>query len=489
MEKTQLKYFTKSVFGIIYTDINGNFYKLTSLMDVETNYFISKNNFMEYFVINKLIATYKNTFFGSSIILSKDELYEKYTTEHKLADNFVILTCMPLQKTKEIHNKNIFLLTKVSLHTFIRYIHKYRSDDDIYNIFLIITKQVMEQLNQLYAINILHGDLKAENILVNPYTLSVQLIDFGGSCNMNALKYSRTCTLTTLCPEHLDYSYTNSFDFAYEQRNEIWSLGTIFSYFLLGKDIIRDKYDNIVADMDKNISNQEIYVETKLVEWYNKQIYLDLESKYMGENKNIKNALTFIEQMCCINIKRRPFLDEIYMFFTKRTLERIQIEPKLYNAPPNFISIRKNLYRFLNRLGLHYNIMECIPMTISTCDIFFFNYTDRNYMFEEKYMSEYTKLCIASLIICYMLTYSESIDIQTLKKIYQSTTHNVFIEKVFNEWKNVILFVVKNFCIYTNFDIPYNNYKINKLNKYTIYNKINFAILDNIMFNQEMLQN
>ena len=64
----------------------------------------------------------------------------------------------------------------LDLRTFAKERREEISENDIAN----IMKQIFQVLTYLKAKNIVHRDIKEDNILINPQNLHIKLIDFGG---------------------------------------------------------------------------------------------------------------------------------------------------------------------------------------------------------------------------------------------------------------------------------------------------------------------
>lgn len=103
-----------------------------------------------------------------------------------------------------------------------KYIRQYKIDD---NFIINIMQQTLNALNFLHKNKITHRDIKLDNIVINPKSLQIKIIDFGLSC------YGYPCknivgTSGFFAPEMI-YSKNN-----YDSKCDIWSLGCCL-YFLV----------------------------------------------------------------------------------------------------------------------------------------------------------------------------------------------------------------------------------------------------------------
>jgi len=55
-------------------------------------------------------------------------------------------------------------------------------------VFKYIARQMLMGLAHIHAANIVHCDIKAENVLINPETFDVKIIDFGLSSDLKVGK-------------------------------------------------------------------------------------------------------------------------------------------------------------------------------------------------------------------------------------------------------------------------------------------------------------
>ena len=109
-----------------------------------------------------------------------------------------------------------------------------------------IIKQVLEAINQVHSLGIIHCDIKPENILVkikiekDKSDISVKLTDFGSSCLKKAGIYTQVQSLFYRAPEViLGIPYTEAID--------IWSIGLITVELFLGRPLLPgySEYDQL----------------------------------------------------------------------------------------------------------------------------------------------------------------------------------------------------------------------------------------------------
>uniref|UniRef100_A0A0K0DVI1 Protein kinase domain-containing protein n=1 Tax=Strongyloides stercoralis TaxID=6248 RepID=A0A0K0DVI1_STRER len=117
-----------------------------------------------------------------------------------------------------------------------------------------ITFQVTSALDYLHSNNIVHRDVKPENILLNS-DLTVKLTDFGLACQIPTNKYlSRICgTMSYVSPEVIMGKYGVECD--------MWSLGVVFHIMLVGHAPFRSENKQ---KLFKLISKAQFSMEHKL---------------------------------------------------------------------------------------------------------------------------------------------------------------------------------------------------------------------------------
>ena len=129
---------------------------------------------------------------------------------------------------------------------------------------VFIVKSLIKQLNCFHENDIIHMDIKPENILLqideNLNVTYVTLIDFGLSCTtkMTDIKCQKSGTINYMAPEILRILYNNNENYIYDyKKTDIWSLGVVF--FLLVTNILPSELNKLVQYKEYNDNLYHFY--------------------------------------------------------------------------------------------------------------------------------------------------------------------------------------------------------------------------------------
>ncbi|KAI8590513.1 kinase-like domain-containing protein [Geranomyces variabilis] len=116
-----------------------------------------------------------------------------------------------------------------------------------------IFHQVISATSWLHSRNILHNDLKDENILINQVTLETKLIDFGSANAVTPSSRQFSGTRKFMSPQVLDCLENQGADWSPTDQ-ELWSLGTLLFILLFGTDPFSDEYEAYQVDIQVKLS-------------------------------------------------------------------------------------------------------------------------------------------------------------------------------------------------------------------------------------------
>ncbi|CAH2355312.1 hypothetical protein CLIB1423_24S00848 [[Candida] railenensis] len=105
------------------------------------------------------------------------------------------------------------------------------------NILKDFSKQILTGLEVIHSMNIIHCDIKPENIMIklptspSMDTLSIKIIDFGSSCFKNEISYSYIQSRYYRAPEVV-------LGARYEEKIDIWSFGCVLAELYTGSPLL-----------------------------------------------------------------------------------------------------------------------------------------------------------------------------------------------------------------------------------------------------------
>ncbi|NBO39713.1 serine/threonine-protein kinase [bacterium] len=153
-------------------------------------------------------------------------------------------------------------ISGITLYTYLQRVKKISEEKSIQ-----IIKQLINQLMILKDNNIIHNDIKLDNIIINIQSFNVTLIDFGSSNYIDkTINYNTTLEYSP--PEFLNNKIIS-------YQNDIWALGCLFYILLTGKHPFDNNDSNNILnnitniDFNKhylvNVSEKTKYIITKML--------------------------------------------------------------------------------------------------------------------------------------------------------------------------------------------------------------------------------
>jgi serine/threonine-protein kinase PRP4 len=293
----------KGTFGSVYVALNNNNNKNVAIKIYNRNRFCKIYNQNEINVLNELNTFKKNE---QKFFVLKNHMF--------IHNNFI---CVEL----ELYYVNIYCYNFSLIDTF------------------KITKQILQAIKILNKYNIIHSDIKPENILFNPKNNHIKLIDWGISiiCDKSCeiyMPYEKGIiqTLQYKSPEIFSHQEFNN-------KIDIWSIGCIFFELHFGHCMFGGLNDSMIFGDIVNTIKIPNYL-TKNNKLYTQ--YLNSSEKSNNSisfNKNIYNKLIErnkkIKYIECCNKK----LYKYYMIYIDLLSSMLMFDPKKRITTENAINL------------------------------------------------------------------------------------------------------------------------------------------------------
>ena len=219
-------------------------------------------------------------------------------------------------------------------HCLKKYIEKYKMAFPE-EIIQYLMKQILYAINYIHKQNIIHRDLKLDNIMVhfdtradkenlNMMKATIKVIDFGASTKLLAEKnyeaYTAIGTIVNMAPTILNkFTPNGDKNKGYDEKCDIWSIGTICYELLTGKNLFNvNTKEELLERMNKgdyrlpnNVSKEIVYFLMGMLQYDSKkrlnteqllkQPFLTKNVRYF-ERINIVNATKLLNSTLSKNI-------------------------------------------------------------------------------------------------------------------------------------------------------------------------------------------
>ena len=165
-----------------------------------------------------------------------------------------------------------------------------------------LMRQIIDVMKYVHSLGIIHRDLKLDNILVkfnndsdknnlNMMKATIKIIDFGCATYMNDsnLVYSTVGTPINMAPtvvNKMNYNQMgiNTGNIGYNQKADIWSLGTICYEMLIGQPVFNAKsLEELVYKVQNGTYKVPTYLSKEVISFLNGMLQINSENRLSCE--------------------------------------------------------------------------------------------------------------------------------------------------------------------------------------------------------------
>jgi serine/threonine protein kinase len=199
-----------------------------------------------------------------------------------------------------------------------------------------LMRQIIDAIKYIHNLNIIHRDIKTENIMVNfenevdqinlnMMNAKAKLIDFGISCyTKKGLAYTVLGNPKGMAPMILNAYHNNKhYTQGYDEKADIWSLGSLCYELLLGHTAFNaESFDELVNKVENGTYNIPTNLSKEVVSFLNGMLQYDPKKRYSANQ-----------------LANHPFLIKRVQDFHRMDLRKVS--KKVVNANLE-INVKKN---------------------------------------------------------------------------------------------------------------------------------------------------
>ena len=160
-----------------------------------------------------------------------------------------------------------------------------------------LMRQIIDAFKYIHEQKVVHRDIKLDNILINfesekdkedlnMLKAKVKIIDFGFACKISGNNLAHTAVGSPLnaAPVILKKMTGESAKLGYDQKADIWSLGSICYHMLIGKPIFdAEDMDDLISKVEKGSYKLPANLSREIVSFLNGMLQYEPKNRLTAE--------------------------------------------------------------------------------------------------------------------------------------------------------------------------------------------------------------
>jgi serine/threonine protein kinase len=184
----------------------------------------------------------------------------------------------------------LFFFEKLSMNLYTFYKRRKHTITDI----ITISYQMLKGIEFIHSLNVIHGDLKPENVLIDETTMKTKLIDFGSIIDKKKLTYKNFYVSTRYyrAPEII-------YNLMFNEKIDIWSIGCIIAELVRNKPLFTAKNeDRLFEFINDLLGTPKDILYTCAPNYYKRFVY-----------EYSKNRIPIYKDPFCFKLKFTRYLE------------------------------------------------------------------------------------------------------------------------------------------------------------------------------------